>query len=111
MQEKDQNIIATIEGRNPSWRTKRGDIPMKDMDDDHLQKAKLICQKNILELHKKMCIFVQLEEQLETEAAKRKLTLKDMDELKKTGKFFDNTRKFKKKDFQPVKDKWNALNK
>jgi hypothetical protein len=111
--EKDpnQDIIATQEGRNPKWRTKnRGEVPMKDMDDDHLQKAKLICQHQKLELHKKMCIFEALEESLDAEAEKRGLKLKELDQVKKVGGFFKNGKKFKNLSSDKVKE-FNSLSK
>jgi hypothetical protein len=113
-EEKDfnQDIIATEEGRNPKWRTKgKGEIFMKDMDDDHLQRAKTLCQNKIFELHKEMCIFTRLEEELDAEATKRNLKLKELDDIKKVNGFFKNNRRFKKLPVENMKQQFNSLSK
>jgi hypothetical protein len=86
------NLCATVEGNNPTWRSKRGNILLKDMDNGHLQKAKLYAQTQELHYHNKMCIFSKLITDLESEAEKRGITLKDLDEVKPMGDFFRNKR-------------------
>jgi hypothetical protein len=80
---KIEDLIATEEGANPKWRSKtRGEMYMKEMDSEYLQTAKLHCQKKKLQLHYEMMLFERLEEQLEEEAAKRGIKLKELNEVK-----------------------------
>lgn len=84
-----QDLVATEEGNNPTWRTKRGDIPMSEMNAEYLQQAKSYAQQRELHFHNKQMIFVDLVEQLDAEAEKRGIVLKDLDEVKpNVGDFF-----------------------
>ncbi len=96
MTEKPKRFHILKDTVNPTWRSKRGDIPMSEMDDDHLQSAKLYAQTQELHYFNKMNTFVRLQEQIETEAKNRNLSLKDLDEVKKTGDYFERTRVLKK---------------
>ena len=96
-QKDNSKICATVEGNNPTWISKRGNIPLKDMDNNHLQKAKLYAQTQELHYHNKMCIFGRLIDELEKEAELRKIKLKDLDEVKPMGTFFANKRLLKTK--------------
>jgi hypothetical protein len=95
MREKPKRFHILKESINPTWRSKKGEILISEMDNEYLQSAKLYAQTQILHYFNKMNIFVKLQEQLEEEANNRNILLKDLDEVKKTGDYFEKTRVLK----------------
>jgi hypothetical protein len=84
-----QDLIATEEGNNPTWKTKRGDVPMSEMSAEYLQTAKSYAQQRELHFFNKAHIFVNLVDQLDAEAEARGIKLKDLEEIKpNVGDFF-----------------------
>ena len=90
-------LIATEEGNNPTWRSKRGDIPLSKMDNDYLQKAKTYSQQRELHFHNKQQIFVNLIDELDAEAERRGIKLKEIDEVNSNiGTYFSQKRRVRK---------------
>jgi len=92
-----QDLIATEEGNNPTWRTKRGDVPMSEMTPEYLQQAKSYAQQRELHFLNKGMIFVDLVDQLDAEAERRGIILKDLEEIKpNVGNYFQKRRILRK---------------
>lgn len=89
---KDEQPIHMAAIPNGVWRTKDGFILLKDMTNTHLQRAKMDAQKRIEVYFHKMNKLDELVEQLDEEAERRSLKLRDYDT-----KFHRGQRKYKNK--------------
>lgn len=74
------------------WFNGKDYIPFDKMDDEYLQNVFTRCLKKILFYHNRSAIFEKISEQIEIEAEKRGITLKDPDT-----EFHKNDRKAKDK--------------
>jgi hypothetical protein len=99
---EEERLRATEESQNPKWKSrKRGDILISSMDDDHLQRALLYAQRRELYYFNIMQTFTTKIEQLEEEAAKRGIKLKDLDQVSShVGNFHKNKREYVEKSKQ-----------
>ena len=69
-----KSVSIIKEEQVPVWKTKSGkEIPMSDMTDAQLRKAKLYAQSKILYYHNRVNKFDMLVEELENEAAARNI--------------------------------------
>lgn len=71
-----------------TWNTKDGRrIRIKDMDNDHLQKALVIAQRGEFNLWSKIEVFENLRDAIEAEAATRELKLLDVDQIEPSNRY------------------------
>lgn len=73
-----ESISIIKEEQEPVWKTKKGkEIPMTELTDAQLRKAKLYAQSKILHYHNRVNRFDILVEQLEEVAESRNIELPD----------------------------------
>ena len=86
-----KSVSIIKDEQEPVWRTKNGkEVPMSELTDAQLRKAKLSAQSKIMHYHNRVNRFDMLVEQLEEEAESRKLDLPDYDR-----EYFKNEKKLK----------------
>jgi hypothetical protein len=73
-----QEEIQMSDGhKNDMWKIGSKYIPIKDLSDIHLQRAKMFAQRKELLYFQRLNLFSELIEKLEAEAERRGITLKD----------------------------------
>lgn len=92
---KDLKVALATPKSSPIWKA-RGEngetrvMKMSDMDNEHLQKAFFLCQRDAITLHNQIMIKSKLADQLEDEATNRGLVLKELSDVINVSKVITN---------------------